>query len=345
MLRTPARVLPREGQTEIILHFRKSNLIRKQISLANMLKLKFKDFLRKTQFLTQTDYLLLCVDTVRHYRSNRNFLKQNPGFAAPPKRLSFDAYNHTSLKIYDVEGRIHARLITDSIKKYLQSDIHSDDVTDKVTDDAGNPGTEVTRKPGIQSDRKSITPSTKVPISNLRLAEWGCGPARLIRHLTQIDGIGRIELHGYDYNSATIDWCKKNLEEISFHTCNLEPPLSAGSDYFDCVYALSVFTHLSEKMHYEWMDELFRVLRPGGVLIFTTHGNNSAHRLLPDDRKTYEAGGLVVKGGVSEGKKHFLAYHPPAHIRNKLLKGKKILGHLESPDEYRLGQDVWIVRK
>ncbi len=285
-----------------------------------------------------TDILMLCFDAVKHHRSNRAFLKRNPGFTAPPKRLSFDAYNHTSLRIYDEEGRIHARLIIDSIEKYLPSD-HTN-----------KPGTEITKETDISpvgDRRKSRTkiPSTKFHKRSVRVAEWGCGPARIIRHLTRIDRFDHVSLYGYDYNPKTIAWCRSNLEHINFHECNLNPPLSAASNYFDCIYALSVFTHLSEKMHYEWMDELFRMLRPGGILIFTSHGNNSAKRLLSADRKTYETGKLVVKGGVSEGKKHFLAYHPPTYIKNKLLNGKEILNHLESPDAYRLGQDVWIVRK
>ncbi len=281
-----------------------------------MIKQKFKDFLRKTHFLTLTDRIVLFVDAVRYHRSNKQFLQRNPSFIAPPKRLSFDAYNHTSLEKYDLEGRIHSSLIVDSIQKYLQ-----------------------------EESEKEVGSTDTSAMTALRVAEWGCGPARLIRHLTEIRGFERVELLGYDYNPETIYWCRKNFVDISFHKCHLEPPLSADSNTFDCIYALSVFTHLSEKMHYAWMDELFRVLKPGGILIFTTHGNNSSKRLLPEDARCYGEGQLVVKGGVSEGKKHFLAYHPAAYIENKLLKGKQILSHLESPEEYRLGQDVWIVRK
>jgi ubiquinone/menaquinone biosynthesis C-methylase UbiE len=184
-----------------------------------------------------------------------------------------------------------------------------------------------------------------IPRKEIKICEWGCGPARVIRHLAKIDGFEKIELFGTDYNGKTINWCIKNIENVRFSKNNLEPPLPHEPEMFDCVYAISVFTHLSEKMHYAWIEELFRILKPNGILIFTTHGDICARRLLAAQKAEYDAGNLVIKDLIQEGKKLFLAYHPPHFIKTKLLKNYLILKHISNTLQYQLEQEVWVARK
>ena len=41
---------------------------------------------------------------------------------------------------------------------------------------------------------------------------------------------------------------------------------------YDVVFALSFFSHIPDKVFGEWIKALYEVVKPGGVLIFTTHG-------------------------------------------------------------------------
>lgn len=181
--------------------------------------------------------------------------------------------------------------------------------------------------------------------NEITLCEWGCGPARVIRHLRAIDGFRRVDLVGTDYNEASINWCQKNIDGVRFVRNDLEPPLPLESERFDCVYALSIFTHLSEKLHYAWIDELFRLIKPGGILIFTTHGDLCTKNLLPNEKEKYQSGNLVVKDQIKEGKKHFVAYHPPQFVRTNLLKNHLVVKNISDASSYQLGQEVWVVRK
>src|ERR1043165_8053538 len=49
-------------------------------------------------------------------------------------------------------------------------------------------------------------------------------------------------------------------------------PLPYKDQMFDLIYSLSVFTHLSENHASQWLSEMNRVLKPGGILIITIHG-------------------------------------------------------------------------
>lgn len=68
-------------------------------------------------------------------------------------------------------------------------------------------------------------------------------------------------------------------------------------------------------MHYTWMAELLRILKKEGILIFTTHGDTFAQRLLPQAKAQYDAGELVIKKHIQEGKKLFSTYHPHHFIK------------------------------
>jgi len=179
----------------------------------------------------------------------------------------------------------------------------------------------------------------------IKICEWGCGPARVIRHLETIKGFNKVELFGTDFNKKSIKWCKKNIRSAHFSLNNLGPPLSYEPEIFDCVYAISVFTHLSEKMHYAWVEELFRTIKPGGILIFTTHGDQCAKRLTSIDKDKYDSGMIVIKDRIYEGKKLFAAYHPPKFIKERLLQNYLVVKHYCNPAEYHLEQDVWVVKR
>jgi SAM-dependent methyltransferase len=98
-------------------------------------------------------------------------------------------------------------------------------------------------------------------------------------------------------------------------------------------------------MHYAWIKELFRIIKPNGILIFTTHGDVCANRLLPEEKKKYDSGNMVIKDRIEEGKKHFLAYHPPKFIEKKLLKDYTVIRHIADTAKYQFEQEVWVVKK
>lgn len=143
------------------------------------------------------------------------------------------------------------------------------------------------------------------------LLDFGCGCGRVIRRWHDLGGPA---LHGSDLNPKLIDWCSANLPFARFAVNGLEPPLAYQEGYFDFVYALSVFTHLNEELQDGWVEELARVIRPGGVLLITVHGNHYRDRLDTELRERFDSGQMVVTEIGAPGSNRFGAYHPLSYL-------------------------------
>jgi SAM-dependent methyltransferase len=179
--------------------------------------------------------------------------------------------------------------------------------------------------------------------TSLRVLEWGCGPARVIRHIHSTFG-SEAEVYGSDYNRDTIGWCNQNIPGVVFSVNGLHPPLSFGEGFFDFIYSISVFTHLSEPVGLEWVTELHRVMRSGAIAVISANGDSLLDKLLPEELETYKSRGVVVRGKVQEGKKMFFAVHSPAYVREILFKSFEVLEFAPGEFPYT-GQDLWILRK
>jgi SAM-dependent methyltransferase len=180
-------------------------------------------------------------------------------------------------------------------------------------------------------------------VDGIKILEWGCGPARVIRHVPAAVG-GNADIYGADYNPATISWGTSNIPNISFVANLLKPPLTFEPGFFDFIYAISVITHLSEVVTQQWIAELFRVARPGAVLVITTNGDSHRGGMLPKEKKAYQASGIVIRDRYEEGKRSFLAIHSPGYSRERLFHKFDILDHVAAAFPYTK-QDYWVLRK
>jgi SAM-dependent methyltransferase len=173
------------------------------------------------------------------------------------------------------------------------------------------------------------------------ICEWGCGIGRVIRHTFELPGASFTRVIGTDYDERMIRWCAANLKGIEFFKNDVHPPLPLGDSSIDCVYALSVLTHLDEALQREWIEELFRVIRPGGIMVLTTHGEGVKDRLSEDEREAYERGEMVIRSSTRVGGRLYASYASPALMRRLLDRGKVV--------RYEPGafgtQDVWVVER
>jgi SAM-dependent methyltransferase len=177
------------------------------------------------------------------------------------------------------------------------------------------------------------------------ILDFGCGCGRIARHLSGLQGP---TLHGCDENAALVQWCRDNLPFVDARVNGQLPPLPYAGETFDLVYAFSVFTHLTERSQRLWMKEMHRVLRPGGHLVFSTHGEAFRGRLASsgeaDLLAAFDSGRMVVLNDDAEFTNLCGAFHPYEWVTRELLgkdfevkdfvtQGAQTVGH----------QDLWLV--
>lgn len=176
-----------------------------------------------------------------------------------------------------------------------------------------------------------------------RILDFGCGSGRVIRHWHTLPA----EVHGTDYNPELVRWCQRRLPFARFELNGLEPPLQYPNEFFDLVYALSVFTHLDEFHQCLWIEELRRITRPDGYIIITTHGNCPLYtrRLNAVEARSFQNGELVVHSEGSIGSNSFSAYHPIAYVCSRLASGLTLVSHLEGGAFGNPYQDLYLFKK
>lgn len=113
------------------------------------------------------------------------------------------------------------------------------------------------------------------PEDDRRWLDFGSGCGRVARHLVgppaiAASGPGAIEYTGVDVDRRQIAWAARHLPG-RFEVIPAAPPTALAAGSFDLIFTISVFTHLDEAMQEAWLAELARLLRPGGLLLATTH--------------------------------------------------------------------------
>jgi SAM-dependent methyltransferase len=171
--------------------------------------------------------------------------------------------------------------------------------------------------------------------------DFGVGCGRTARNLRDHP----IELHGCDVNPAGVEWCRDNLPFLTARTNDPGPPSPYPDGMFDVVYAISILTHLTVERGEAWVRDWLRILKPGGTLLVTTHGDAYRHTLGRRSAPLYDAGTPVVKAARREGMNACVANHPVAYMRALLDAHGDDVRHRPGNTVPGFVQDTWTVVK
>ena len=123
-----------------------------------------------------------------------------------------------------------------------------------------------------------------------KVLDFGCGTGRVLRHFqTEAQ---RAEFWGCDIHAPSIVWLSENLANVHVFQNKEIAELPVESNYFDLIYVISVFTHLTSTWK-AWLAELRRVLKPGGILLNTFH-NRVAYEYTTGQRFDEKSAGMLV---------------------------------------------------
>jgi len=180
------------------------------------------------------------------------------------------------------------------------------------------------------------------------ILDFGCGSARVLPH---VSAMTEARCAGCDVDAEAIEWASEHHPALRWTVSPAEPPLPYPSHSFDLVYSISVLSHLSESSQDRWLSELFRLLRPRGVVLLTVHGRHAFEEFRTERVTTrWAPRGAFARGPLEPGEFVFvpyvrsvwnrrdlpgvaadygLAFHDPDYVRTHWSKRFEVLAVLE----------------
>ena len=125
------------------------------------------------------------------------------------------------------------------------------------------------------------------------ILDFGAGCGRTLIPISR--RLPRARLYAVDTDHDAIEWCQRNLSTVESRSNAAQPPLPFDDGYFDLIYAVSVFTHLGPAMEQQWLAELKRVLRPGGIAVLTVYSAATIESCAAETMREVEERGIVLK--------------------------------------------------
>lgn len=179
-----------------------------------------------------------------------------------------------------------------------------------------------------------------------KFLDFGCGCGRLTPALRT--RWPEVEITGCDVDERAINWCRENLDAAKYVVTNALPPAPFQADSFDLVWCGSVFTHLDEGRQDQWLQELHRILKPGGILLASVHGPRCWEPRLPrwTAAKLKRQGMIFARTGADVGVHpgwYQVAWHTEKYIRSRWAAHFGIRAYI--PEGLHGYQDVVVAEK
>lgn len=176
--------------------------------------------------------------------------------------------------------------------------------------------------------------------------DFGCGCGRFLAGWV-MNG-SKMRLQGCDYNSELVNWCNQHIPGVNVRINSLGQDLPFENDSFDFAYLLSVFTHLSIGEQRLLVSELRRILRPGGYVYITFHGEYFCPTMFPQIERgeaIFRRDGFLIQNQNLEGRNDCWTLHSPEHLSG-IFGGFVLLKHFRSlergPTDVAAWQDSMI---
>lgn len=174
----------------------------------------------------------------------------------------------------------------DSLVPEVPSPVHQRSWTGATGDDTFRQAFDFSRLV-LSLARKHVR---KAP-ADLRILDFGCGWGRILRFFLR--DVPHSSLQGCDCWDEILEISRSHNKWCTFSQVGAFPPSAFPDESFDVVYLYSVFSHVSEECHLQWMREFRRILKPGGIVVATTRSIDYLRRM-DRNRKSQVSQGLMT---------------------------------------------------
>jgi SAM-dependent methyltransferase len=132
-----------------------------------------------------------------------------------------------------------------------------------------------------------------------RILDLPCGHGRVLRYLRT--AFPEAEITACDIERKCVDYCASTFGAVPVRSED-DPhkiPIERGS--FDLIWVGSLLTHLDSGLWSDFLDVFRSSLRPGGLLIFTTHGLQTYRANLEAYRRDFRSYATLLYDYEREG--------------------------------------------
>jgi SAM-dependent methyltransferase len=113
-----------------------------------------------------------------------------------------------------------------------------------------------------------------LPADNVhRILDLPCGHGRVLRYLRA--AFPEAEIIACDLLRDGVDYCAMTFGAIPLYSVENSANIELERDAFDLIWVGSLLTHLDSDRWPGFLELFRRSLRPGGVLVFSTHGRSA----------------------------------------------------------------------
>lgn len=172
--------------------------------------------------------------------------------------------------------------------------------------------------------------------------EFASGYGRLTRHLAKFPGADKV--HAADLMPESVEFIREKFSIDGFYSNSDAGQLEFPQQY-EVIFVLSLFSHLPQSSWGAWLQKLLSAVKPGGYLVFSTHGKGFASR---NNIELDQQGFFFVVSSESshlEGGDYGTSITSQAFVENAVagIDGTEIA--LFQADHFWAGQDAWAIKK
>ncbi len=175
------------------------------------------------------------------------------------------------------------------------------------------------------------------------ILDFACGYGRVGRHFKNV--MPEVKYVGMDIHFDAVRFNRDTLGLEMMKSTQKTEEFYVGQT-FDFIFALSFFSHVRREHFLGWLSELHGILKPGGVLMISTHGQMSHQLLMPEVIVDYDGYGMIATSEQFDLSTDFYihAITHPAYVEAMVssLKGLKLLNFSEG---FWFGhQDMYVLK-